>query len=170
MNNQYRELILLRHAKADQGLGLADFDRPLNQRGKESARRMGHWLKEQLPDPGLVLCSPTVRTWETCHLVLEAMDRQDQIVHWQRGIYEAKRSQLLAVLSACPKSNQVLLIGHNPGLEDLLLWLAEEGQIKDENAKLLPTAGLAWLELPRNWGSLEKGCGRLKELIHPRDL
>lgn len=169
--NQYSELLLLRHAKSDQGLGLPDFERPLNARGREAARRMGQWLRKTLPAPELILCSPAQRTWETCHLLLEAMECQTQMIQWHRGIYEAPFERLLELLGTCPvTSKHVLLIGHNPGLEDLLRWLMREPLPEADNAKLLPTATLAWLEIPDDWSRLEAGCARLRQLMRPKDL
>jgi phosphohistidine phosphatase len=163
----YRELLLLRHAKSDQGLGLPDFDRPLNRRGRDAAGRMGHWLRSEMTEPGLILCSPAQRTRETCRLLLNAMGCPGQVVQWQSEIYEARRQDLLSLLATCPASaRRVLLIGHNPGLEDVLLWLVD---MADE-AKLLPTAAMAWIEIPVDWDRLVPQCGRLKQLLYPRNL
>lgn len=169
--NQYRELLLLRHAKSDQGLGLPDFERPLNARGREAAGRMGRWLRTEPPAPELILCSPAQRTWETCHLLLEAMECRTQLIQWHRGIYEASYQQLLGLLATVPPQTQrLLLIGHNPGLEDLLAWLVGDPLPLTENAKLLPTAALAWLEVPNDWTGLKARCARLRQLVRPKNF
>lgn len=166
-----RELLLLRHAKSDHGLGLVDFDRPLNRRGQQAARQMGQWLKGQLADPGLVACSPALRTRETAALLLEAMGHADLAIGWREDIYEASRQQLLDVLAMLPgDATRVLLIGHNPGLEDLLLWLLDGRLAIPEGVKLLPTATLAWLDLPQDWRLLEPGCASLRCLQRPGEL
>jgi phosphohistidine phosphatase len=166
------ELLLLRHAKSDHGLGLVDFDRPLNQRGQKAARRMGQWLGQLLKGQlDRVVCSPAMRTRETAQLLLEAMGHDGLEVQWQQAIYEASRQQLLALLATLPAdARRVLLIGHNPGLEELLLWLVGRRLVVPEGAKLLPTAALAWLELPQDWCLLKPGCARLRLLMHPETL
>lgn len=168
-----RELLVLRHAKSDHGLGLVDFDRPLNQRGQKAARRMGQWLGQLLKGTTgcRVICSPAMRTRETAQLLLEAMGYDGLEIQWQQAIYEASRQQLLALLATLPAdARRVLLIGHNPGLEELLLWLVGGRLVVPEGVKLLPTAALAWLELPQDWCLLKPGCARLRLLMRPETL
>jgi phosphohistidine phosphatase len=172
LSGSQRELLVLRHAKSDQGLGLVDFDRPLNRRGQKAARRMGQWLGQSLKGTlDRVICSPAMRTRETAQLLLEAMGHDGLEIQWQQAIYEASRQQLLALLATLPAdARRVLLIGHNPGLEELLLWLVGGRLVVPEGAKLLPTAALAWLELPQDWRLLKPGCARLRLLMRPETL
>jgi phosphohistidine phosphatase len=92
-------------------------------------------------------------------------------IHFDRRLYEADVSTLLAVLAECPKSrNNVMLVGHNPGLADLLAWLWGEKAVVPGDGKLLPTATLARLGMPRDWNRLDRGCARMILLTRPRTL
>jgi phosphohistidine phosphatase len=117
-------LFLLRHAKAVPGSGsLQDPDRPLSDQGRTQARRMGNYFKEQKFELDLVLSSTALRARETTELFLKAAECVTEVYYDQR-IYEASRHQLLKVLAEIDqdKSN-VLLVGHNPVLEELLRHL-----------------------------------------------
>ena len=113
-------LFLLRHAKAvSSGDSLRDFDRSLSDQGRKQAERIGKYLKEQNIGLDLVLSSTALRARETTELVLTAAECISQVRYDQR-MYEASRQQLLEVVSEIEEDkNQVLLVGHNPGLEEL---------------------------------------------------
>src|SRR5918999_680425 len=117
-------LYLLRHAKSSwKHASLSDFDRPLKDRGRKAAKRIGKYLgRAKLSDP-LVLCSPAVRTRETADIVLKHSDLRVE-VRFDERIYEATLRDLLQVVSDIPDDRQVaILIGHNPGFEELLAYL-----------------------------------------------
>lgn len=98
------------------------------------------------------------------------MDLEESIIHWEAGIYEAHPGALMAVLRRCPASAmRVLMVGHNPGLEQLLLRLCANMQIPPDG-KLLPTATLAHLRIACHWADLEPATGELLHLIRPREL
>lgn len=166
-----RELLIMRHAKSDwDNPMLTDFERTLNNRGRKAAPRMGQWLKEQGLTPDWVVSSPAVRTRQTVQLVCGELGITDAANHWEQGIYEASLPTLLQVLADCPSTAQrVLLVGHNPGLEQLVKHLAESfPDIPPLN--IMPTAALAHFQLPADWQTLNAGCGQLIKLQHVRAL
>ena len=124
-----RTLYLLRHAKSSwKDASLRDFDRPLKDRGRKAAKRIGkHLAAEKLNDP-LVICSPAVRTRETAEIVLKSANLRVE-ERFDERIYEASLRDLLQVVSEIPDDKQVvILIGHNPGFEELLAFLTGEGR------------------------------------------
>lgn len=167
-----RHLLLLRHAKSAWDTGVAvDFERPLAKRGKKDARRMGEWMRREGPRPDYVVSSPAVRARETVYGVCQELGIEIDGIHFDRRIYEADLNALLAVLADCPQGRDtLLLVGHNPGLEELLGWLCGENTIVPEDGKLMPTATLACLKLPEDWSRLAYGCARLVSLTRPRSL
>lgn len=167
-----RTLFIFRHAKSDRtGQVANDFDRPLNQRGHQDALKMGLWMKQHRLQPNWVLCSPAARTWGTLVLLREYVVLADDVIEYDDTLYLADLKTLLAVLANCPQANdKVLLIGHNPGLEQLLEYLCGGDLPLSENGKLLTTASLAEVSLPRSWRSLDAGVGQLKRLIRPAEI
>lgn len=141
---------------------MRDFDRPLKERGREAAEAVGHRLaSEKLRDP-LVLCSPAVRTRETAQIVLESADLRVE-PRFDERIYEASLRDLLEVVSEIPDGAAVaILIGHNPGLEELLAFLVGEGQ-------RMPTCALAKITL-KGWKDVKAGEGSLEWFITPKEL
>ncbi len=166
-----RELLLLRHGKSDWSQETDDFHRPLKDRGKRGAQRMGVWLRQQGLLPDYILSSPAARAIVTAEKACKAMG----VEHWQikqeSHIYAAGRAELLEVLSRCPaKANRVLMVGHNPSLEDLLVYLSEEKIPLPKDGNLLPTATLARIKMPDDWSRLSAGCARLKSITRPKSL
>ena len=160
-----KTLLLLRHAKSSRDdPGLPDFDRPLNDRGKDDAKLMGRYLPEQKFVVDCVVSSPAKRARRTAEIFLKAADVSLDPILDDR-IYEAGRQQLLTVVSEIdPSHNIVLLIGHNPGFEDLLESLT--GQYAG-----LPTAALAVIDLNIDqWRDLRPQSGKLRGLVTPKEL
>lgn len=156
-----RELILLRHAKAmSSSPDGSDMARPLNHRGEHEARHAGEWLSKHRAQPDRVLCSPARRTMETSTGVLTSLGPLP--VRYEPDIYEATPGRLIALLDTHADAESVLLIGHNPGLEQLLALLVE-GRSPDYRG--MAPAALAWIELDD--GLLEPGRGRLKAFWSP---
>jgi len=116
-----KNLFLLRHGKAvSSSAGLQDFDRSLSDQGREQAERVGKYLQQQNIGFDLVLSSTALRARETTELVLTATESMSEVRFDQR-IYEASVQQLLELVSQIEEEkNEVLLVGHNPGLEELL--------------------------------------------------
>ncbi len=167
-----RKLLILRHAKSDWETDApTDFERPLAKRGERDAPRIGEWLKQQKLLPDYVVSSPARRASQTSNRVCKAMGVKDKKINWDERIYAASEVELLRVLADCPQKKQtVMLVGHNPGLEDLLEYLAGKGLEIPADGKLLPTATVACLKMPENWKGLKEGDGELVSITRPKEL
>jgi phosphohistidine phosphatase len=164
-----RELWLLRHAKTDRSLNIEDLDRPLKKKGKRAALKVGTWMKEQGLIPDLVISSPAQRAIATAQIVCRAIGLSDSLLKQDKRIYAEGFERLKGVLATSGDTKKLLVVGHNPELEDLLIYLAEADSLPIDE-KLLPTAALARLILPDDWTSLEHGCAKLLAIIHPKSL
>ena len=157
-----RELILLRHAHAEPAdNGQADIDRPLSPHGLAEAEAAGRWLLEQRLVPDRVLCSPARRTRETLEAVLELTGYVEQRL--EQRIYDATPGALAALVEEHREVERLLLVGHNPGLEQLVA-LMHSGQSGDYRG--MPPASVAVLSLPRE-ASIEPGVARLAAFWWP---
>jgi len=160
-----KTLFLLRHAKSSwKDESLPDFERPLNRRGKEASEQIGRYMKRELIAPELILSSPAVRARETVERVSKAAKLNVEVRFDQR-IYEAGGLRLLEVVSQIENERKtVLLVGHNPGLEELLMLLTG-------SAERLSTAAFARLEIKSSkWANAADKRARLAWLVKPRDL
>ena len=159
-----KRLLLLRHAKSSWKTGnVKDFDRPLNQRGQRAAPLVGKALRKRKLKLDLVLSSPAERARQTAHLILESA-RMTVELRYDERIYEASAARLLEVVSQIEDSATVaMLVGHNPGMEDLLKVLTGEKQH-------LSTATLADIELNVDkWNKIRAGVGRLEWLAKSKE-
>jgi len=166
-----RELLILRHAKSDHSdLTLIDFDRPLSERGKEDAHKIGKWIAQQQLTPDLIITSPAKRTLQTLRRARSYFDADNQIrCHEERDMYESHYETILSVMAQAPLAKRTLLIGHNPGLESLITYLTEDSRLQQE-VKLFPTCALAQLVLPADWTRLKPGCAKLMHLWQVKTL
>ncbi len=166
------ELLLLRHAKSGWDIGGArDFNRPLAARGRRDAPLIGKWLSGQGLVPDVVVSSPAVRAMQTIQVVCETLAIPQDSIRQDERIYLAELSTLLEVLASIPSGpHRVLLTGHNPGMDQLLIHLCGPDLPRTASGKLMTTAALARIELPDGWQRLPAGCGRLLQLVRPRDL
>lgn len=157
-----RELILLRHAHAEPAApGQSDADRPLSPEGLAEAESAGRWLRDKGLTPDRVLCSPSRRTRETLEAVLGAVGYVDQRL--EPSIYEATPGTLMELADAHREVARLLMVGHNPGFEQLAALL-HSGQSGDYRG--MPPAGIAVLELPAQ-AALEPGIARLSAFWWP---
>lgn len=173
-----KTLTLLRHAKSgyDDPV-LRDFDRPLNARGRKAAATVGAWLKKarasgQMAEFDRVLASPAVRVRQTIDGLEEGLGARLAPVYEQR-IYLASSATLTELAAGLPdECNHALLVGHNPGLEDLLLELVPPGDTLRAEAEMkYPTATLARLDIAIDrWAQIDGGRAALVHFIRPRDL
>ena len=160
-----KRLFLLRHAKSSwDDPRLADFDRPLNERGRRAAPVVGRFMREQNVQPDLVLCSPAERARQTAALIAEAASLSAP-VRFDERIYDATAARLFEVVSQAEEgAGELLLVGHNPGMEELLELLTGE-------ARRMPTAALARIHLDADeWARLGARSGRLEWHVKPKDL
>lgn len=167
-----RELLILRHAKSDwETEATTDFDRPLATRGKLDAPRIGTWLKGENLIPDEILSSPAKRARQTALRVAKVVGIAKGAITWDGELYGASLSDLLAALGRVRRrTHRVMLVGHNPGLEELLHFLAGGSAPHYPDGKLLPTATLARLEMPKDWTQLPPGCARVLSITRPADL
>lgn len=157
-----RELILLRHAHAEPAVpGQDDLDRPLSPEGLAEAEAAGRWLAEHGLVPDCVLCSPARRTRETLEAVLGRVGYVDQRL--EPSIYEASPGTLAALADSHCEVGRLLVVGHNPGLEQLAA-LMHSGQSGDYRG--MPPGGIAVLTLPAQ-AAIEPGVARLTAFWWP---
>jgi phosphohistidine phosphatase len=169
-----RQLIVLRHAKSDWPAGIPDKDRPLAKRGRRDAPAAGRWLAEHVGRIDLVVHSDarrTTETWAAVEAELIAGGGRIGKVKASARVYDASAEALLEVLRAVPDDvGRVLLVGHNPGVQDLVVTLA--GQGSESGAALaaakFPTSGLALLRLAGPWSGMAAGGAILEEFVVPR--
>lgn len=165
-------LLLLRHAKAASPAGVLDLDRPLAQRGQEASAVMANYIKSEFLAPDLALVSParrTQETWEIVHPIIgEVPSRHDG------RIYEAPFARLLTVLQEVEAdARTVLMIGHNPGFEDLASFLIGEGDMEGimRLGSKYPTAGLAVIDFSvESWSEVKRKSGRLERFVTPKSI
>jgi phosphohistidine phosphatase SixA len=151
-----RELILLRHAHAEPAApGVSDFDRPLSRQGQAEAEAAGQWLQAHGHLPDRVLYSPARRTRETLETVLARIGYVEQ--RGEPRIYEATPGALIALADEQREIGRLMLVGHNPGLEQLVALLCS-GQSGDFRG--LPAGAVAVLRLPGD-SELEPGIAEL---------
>ena len=167
-----RRLTLLRHAKSGWDDPVTrDFDRPLNPRGRRAARTVGAAMKAQGLAFDLVLASPARRVVETLDEVAGGFGALEP--RYDERLYLAAAATLLDVVRRAPDGvHRQLLVGHNPGLEELALRLASgSDRLRSEVAIKYPTGTLAEIELPADaWSDVREGTGRIVRFIRPRDL
>jgi phosphohistidine phosphatase len=168
-----RTLTLLRHAKSGWDDPVQrDFDRPLNQKGKRAARTMGEHCRREGLAWDHVVSSPAVRCVETLDAFWEGYGKTLKPV-WDRRVYLASCVHLLDVLNETPaEARNLLLCGHNPGMEDLALMLTpDDGDaIRDSVEDKFPTGSIAVLAFEGEWGDLAARGARLEKFVRPRDL
>jgi phosphohistidine phosphatase len=172
-----KRLITFRHAKSgwDQP-AVRDFDRALNDKGRRAAATMGRHLRSAGVRFDRIPASPAVRVTETLDAMLDGYGRT-VAPSWDRRIYLASAATLLEIVQETPDSVESLLIaGHNPGIEDLVLMLSsaageEEIATRTSIGEKYPTASIAELTFAVDrWDEVEEGGGHLVRFTRPRDL
>lgn len=168
-------LIVLRHAKSAWP-DVVDWERPLAPKGREDSPAAGRWLRENGCVPDLVICSTSRRTRETWELVAPELESKPDVV-FERRAYRADPEELVELVQEVPESARtVLLVGHRPEVQDLVVMLASAenhdiGQSEDPLRRVseqYPTAAIAVLELPGTWAELAPGAARLTAFAVPR--
>ncbi|WP_267348218.1 histidine phosphatase family protein [Sphingomonas sp. GM_Shp_2] len=167
-----KTLTLLRHAKSGWDDAVArDFDRPLNTKGRRAAGMIGRHLRQSALEFDRVYASPAVRVIETLDEVWDGYGRRREPV-WDQRMYLASAATLLDGIVRLPDAAaRVLLVGHNPGLEDLVLKLARASAFRDAVAEKYPTASVAELTFDvDHWSQVIPGGAVLTRFVRPRDL
>ena len=170
-------LLLLRHAKSDWSKDAEDHERPVSPRGRKAAPEIAHYMRSRDYLPEAVLCSTAQRTRETLDLLLAAW-RKKPNVRYESSLYLADWPVLLANLKKAPaRASPLLLVGHNPGIEQLAVALAVQPSDAQERVRLrrlsqkFPTAALAVFDFEIvSWRNLKPGSGHLVDYVRPKDL
>lgn len=161
-----KQLLILRHAKSSwSNAFLADHDRPLNSRGRRDAPRMGQLLLDAELEPDLVLCSSAERARATAEAAAEACGHTDPLVV-TGDLYHAGPQRIVEVIAErAGDANRVLVVGHNPGMEELVERFGRTYQ-------RMPTAALAHIELQlSDWSELTlTTSARVVGIWRPREL
>ena len=163
-------LTIVRHAKAEDPANFADDAlRPLTEKGRKDARATARVLGNLQPPIDWWMSSTALRARETSHIVLTALDLEHE-VHFDDNIYLAPPERLLAILALAPaNAEHIAIVGHNPGLEELVAGLCAGGAL-NLNFRL-PTGAVAYIELEiARWDQLRWGCGELRMLVSPKLL
>ncbi len=159
-----RELLILRHGKADAWTGGKDFDRPLTNGGKRDVQRVGVWLQGRDALPDATVTSPAERAQTTAEKCLKAGGGNTNGMTTDGRVYEASRDTLLDVLAGFPDGpGRLMLVGHNPGVEALASHLS------GIPAGMAP-GFLVRLEMPDDWSDLKRNAATLMEIVNPDDL
>jgi len=160
-----KTLLLLRHAKSDWGdSSLRDFDRPLADRGERDAPRIGKALRKSGVTPDVIIASPAARAKATVQAAMKAA-KIELNVTFDEAIYGASSSELMKLIRRLPDAaNCALLVGHNPGFEDLA------GRLTGSQERM-PTAALACIEFQiEHWDDVNDGQGKLVWRLTPKQL
>ncbi|MBV8505610.1 MAG: histidine phosphatase family protein [Alphaproteobacteria bacterium] len=165
-------LHLLRHAKSSTKQNVEDHERPLSRRGRKTARRVGKSLSGELGAVDLVLCSSARRTRETLDFVLDEFSPRPR-TSIEDELYLASREKLAARLGRLDTSDvNVLLIGHNPGLHELALALADENSpaFRALASGKFPTAAYVSFRVPADWSVLGSSRHAVIGYVTPESL
>jgi len=170
-----KTIYLARHAKSAWDSGApTDFDRPLSDRGVDDAIRMGRELDKRSWKPEKIIASPALRSQLTCLAYCDCLGINEQEVVWTDDFYAAYMVTLLQSLRALSDSvKSVMLIGHNPAMEDLLLHLCDEQAVQNyyqKNGKLFTTGNVAKISVEGEWEKLLMLGANLEEILRPKAL
>lgn len=157
-----KTLFLLRHAKAENlAPGSNDLDRTLKEAGRTQAKELGTFLRQQHLKLDWVVCSTAVRARETTEIVLASAEIT-AAANYAQAIYEADSTMLLQLISQIENSaNSVLVVGHNPGIEELV-------QLLTNHSEQMSTCTLAKISLDTDeWSRVSEGSGTLEQLVRP---
>jgi phosphohistidine phosphatase len=160
----------MRHAKSDWAVpGTSDFDRPINKRGNKSAIRIGQWMLQNECIPEKIISSPAVRAKQTIELVVNQFDgKSKKGIIYEEDLYLASFDTLLENIQLYKNDlSSLMLVAHNPGLEDLIHFLAGQS---DYEYKGMTTANLVIFEYTDNQFDVETDKGELIEFIRPKEL
>lgn len=163
-----KRLILIRHAKSSWDYPmLADFDRPLNPRGRRDAPVMAQRLQNLLRPPFRMIASPALRALTTAQIFAETLAIPEVQIRIEPRIYEATPGTLLHLINTLDAADeQVLMFGHNPGFTDIAQLLVAAPLPFIE----MPTCGVAVLgfDVP-HWADIVPGCGQLLDFRYPKE-
>ena len=165
------DLMLMRHAKSDWHSHTADIDRPLNERGRQDALRMGEYLKQRNLVPDKMIISSAQRTQETASLLLDNLPFSEQDIIVDEALYLADSETLLETIELYASDNQRLLIlAHNPSMDYLVSYLASTPPPLSDSGKLMTTCAAAVFSIDSLDTLKKSGQAELKNLFRPREI
>lgn len=165
-------LIIMRHAKSDWNAdNSSDIDRPLAARGKRDGVRMGKWLLGKKLTPECFISSPARRARQTATLIAQEIKIPEDEIIWAEQIYAASLQNLLGVLEAYSSDiSSLMIVGHNPGLDELVLFLARERPNLTLKGKLMTTSAIAVLNFSSKAITAIPQSASLEYLVRPKEL
>jgi phosphohistidine phosphatase len=167
-----KTLLLMRHAKSSwDDPKLADQDRPLAPRGRKAAARMAEYMRHAGLDPSIVLCTSALRARQTLELLRPALSKETT-VKVEAKLYTAGSKELMTrIRRLSPAANSVLVVGHNPAMQELVLGLASKGPRLKAIRSKFPTAALAVLDADIDeWRQLAPDGASLVDFVTPKVL
>lgn len=163
------QLLLFRHAKSDWSKDCNDFDRPISKRGKQDALNMASWMLEQKLIPDRVLASPAERSLQTCHYLMQGFQGMMNLPKIDDRLYHANVETIIELISEQKEScSSLMLVGHNPDLDNFLEYLFRDNLPLTPKGKLLTTASLAVINLQGNWLDIGENSTKLLQVTRPK--
>lgn len=168
----FRKLIIMRHAKSDwKDHSLADFDRPLNKRGAKDAPRIAQWMVTQNLKPDILICSPALRARQTASEIIKHLKLPETSVVFDKQMYLASTNTLFNIVrTQNDECGTVMLVGHNPGLENLALAITEDQMPHQFDGSLMTTANIFLFRVETSWSNLKPKCAEFIQLMRPKEL
>lgn len=166
------QLWLFRHAKSDWNNNESDFKRPISKRGKKDSIRMGQWMLENHMIPDHVISSPAERAFQTCEFLQQGLQGELNPPNWEDRLYLADLDTLLEIIRTQDESVKTLmLVGHNPGLDDLLVYSCGNSKLHHTNkGKLMTTSTLAVIGIADSWAHFTEGKNRFIQIARPKEI
>ena len=166
-----RELLIYRHGHAQDSAGSSDFERELRDKGKRNAQRIGLWLLRKNLIPDYIMTSPASRALRTAEKTAKTMNLASHVIKSVSDLYLAQKNDLLYQLRQVPENIKcVMLVGHNPGLEDLLVEICRNQVTTNSKGNILSPAALARVQLNFPWHRLGDDKASLVEIVYPKNL
>jgi len=164
-------IYLARHAKSSWSSGASsDFERPLSNRGQSDAARIAEELLKLDWKPEVIISSPALRTKQTCKTYCEGLGFSSHDIQWENNFYAAYMVTLLHSLYALSEDTKsVMLVEHNPSMEDLLIHLCNDAP-RQENGKIFTTANVIKINAQQSWKSLAMSDAKIEKILRPKAL
>ena len=164
-------IILLRHGKSDWKYDVDDYHRPLKRRGKDAALKVGQWLSENNYEPDLILSSPAERAYATAKICTKGLQLNPDQIKTDPRLYLASAKDIIGVIMENDWQEKcVLLVGHNPGLDDVVQHLSDAPVRTDQDGKLMSTAAFAIFDIQAGKDIASPHQGNLIIRLRPQQL
>jgi phosphohistidine phosphatase len=159
----------MRHAKSDWSIGgQPDFERTLNARGQKAAPAMGKFLKDTGYTPHAIISSTAVRAKTTTILMAEKAGAEESLIQYEEQLYYAGHEEYLSAAHRFDEKVDIgMIVGHNPLVEQFIRSMCA---LDGNSGVMMPTAGIACIQLHQKWSDVRPGSGRLKWFMIPRLL